>query len=374
MIFTLVLFCALLIGASQAQTAFAQDFDKLAAQAAQAREANRLDEAAALYREALALRPRWGEGWFYLGPLLYDRDDYAGAAEAFKQTTESNPGIGTGWVMRGLSEYKLNRYDEALQSIRQGRRLGITTSAQLRNVMLYHEGLLLLHKGEFQAAQQTLDLLGREGVNNEDFIVALGLAALQMRPDRLPPADARLRELVARAGRAQHLAAQKQFAEATREYERLVADFTKTPNVQSAYGQHLLATNNDEQAIAAFQRELEQNPDHLLSHLLIADTRLRLKDFAAGLPHAEKAARLRPELPLGHYLLGALLLETHQTARAITELETARRLMPDEPKIYFALGRAYARAGRKEDAARAREAFARLEKQMQESKGMEAKE
>jgi predicted Zn-dependent protease len=240
--------------------------------------------------------------------------------------------------------------------------------------MLYHEGLPLLHKGEFQAAQQSLELLGREGVNNDDLIVALGLAALQMRPDRLPPADARLREIVARAGRAQHLAAQKQFAEATREYERLVADFPKTPNVQSAYGQHLLATNNDEQAIAAFQRELERNPDHLLSHLLIADTKLRLKDFAAGLPHAERAARLRPELPLGHYLLGALLLETHQTARAITELETARRLMPDEPKIYFALGRAYARAGRKEDAARARETFARLEKQMQESKGIEAKE
>jgi len=34
--------------------------------------------------------------------------------------------------------------------------------------------------------------------------------------------------------------------------------------------------------------------------------------------------------------------------------------LPEEAKVYFALGAAYARAGRKQDAARARAAFVRL--------------
>jgi tetratricopeptide (TPR) repeat protein len=357
-----VLFLALLH-----QAASAQDFDRLAAQAVQARAAGRLDDAAAFYRDALRLRPQWGEGWFYLGTLLYDRDDYAGAAEALKQATEFSPQVGTAWAMRGLSEFKLGRYDDALRSIRRGRQLGLADNPQLRNVVFYHEGLLLLGKGDFDAAQQTLALLVKEGVENEDLTAALGLAALRLSPAQLPQADAATREAVARVGRAQHLAAQKKFDEATREYERIIADFPKTPGVYLAFGQHLIAANDDERAVIALRREIERDPNHLLAHLLIADARLRLKDFAAGLPFAEKAVKLRPQLPLARYLLGSLLLETGRTARAVTELETARRLMPDEPKIHFALGRAYARAGRKEEAERARAAFERLTKQAAES-------
>src|SRR6266496_3039123 len=60
-------------------------FEMLAAQANQARESNRTQEAIALYRKALGLRPKWDEGWWYLGTLLYDGDSYADAIEPFKQ-------------------------------------------------------------------------------------------------------------------------------------------------------------------------------------------------------------------------------------------------------------------------------------------------
>ena len=45
------------------------------------------------------------------------------------------------------------------------------------------------------------------------------------------------------------------------------------------------------------------------------------------------------------------------------ELERARPDMPNEPKIYFALGNAYAKIGRKEEAAQARAVFVRLQAQ-----------
>ena len=339
------------------------DFDQVAARADQARSANRIEEAIELYRKALSLRPRWAEGWWYLGALLYERDAFADSTVALSKATALNPKVGTAWVMLGLCEFKLGRFNDALTHIRQGRKLGASADPQFKQVMLYHEGVLLIGKGDFETAQETLGQLSRDGVKNEDVTDALGLSALRIRFSDLLAGDSTMRQLVRRAGLAEHLAAQKKFDEALGEYERLVADFPAKPNVQYAFGRFLLTSRDEERAVVSFQREIENNPTHLPAHLLLANTKLNLKDFAGGLPYAENAVKLNPQAALGHYILGTLLLETDQTARAITELETAGRLMLSEPKIYFALGRAYSRANRQKDAAAARATFARLTKQ-----------
>jgi cytochrome c-type biogenesis protein CcmH/NrfG len=62
-----------------------------AAQAEAARDADRVEEAIPLYRKALAARPEWAEGWWSLGTLLYDRDDYSEAAAAFVKATAVDP-------------------------------------------------------------------------------------------------------------------------------------------------------------------------------------------------------------------------------------------------------------------------------------------
>ncbi len=370
-IFILIALCSLRAAAAQKQSTSLQDFDRLAALAAQARDANRLDEAVTLYRQALRSRPKWGEGWFYLATLLYERDSWAEAVQAFRKATDLDPKVGTAWVMLGLCEFKLGRFNDALEHIQHGRRLGTPAEPQFNYVMLYHEGLLLLGKGEFERAQDTLGLLSSDGVENEDLTTALGLSVLRISFSDLLAGDSALRELVRRAGWAEHLAAQKKFDEALSEYARLATDFPRAQNVQYAYGRFLIVSNQDEKAIAAFKREIENTPNHLLARLWIADTKFRLKDFAGGLPYAEEVVKLSPQLPVGHFLLGAMLLGAGQTARAITELETAQRSLTNEPKIYFQLARAYATAGRKADANRARTTFTRLNKQMEEAKKAE---
>src|SRR5689334_673873 len=66
-------------------SARAQDFDTLAAQASAAREADKVNEAIGLYRQALAIRPSWAEGWWFLGTLYYDLNDFGAAGPAFKR-------------------------------------------------------------------------------------------------------------------------------------------------------------------------------------------------------------------------------------------------------------------------------------------------
>ena len=54
-------------------------FDTVAASAAAAREAGRLDDAIARYRQGIALRADWDEGRWYLGSSLYERERFVEA-------------------------------------------------------------------------------------------------------------------------------------------------------------------------------------------------------------------------------------------------------------------------------------------------------
>ncbi len=338
-----------------------EQFDLLVAQATEARESNRFDEAITLYRKTLALRPKWGEGWWYLATLQYERNLYSEAARSFEEAAKLQPKVGTVWAMLGLCEYQLGHYDEALAHIHQARQLGLPDNPELSRSVRYHDGILLNIKGEFETAQQTLSTLSDEDVKSENLVIALGLAVLRLPilPKDVTP-NHRDRELIRRAGWAEHSYAQKNIGEAQQEYERLAADFPKTTNVQYAYGRFLLTQREDEKAIAAFQNEIKNSPNHAMARFQIAYIKMNNKDDAGGVEFASQGVKLNPRLPLGHYILGRLLFGTGQMDRAIEELETAQRMSPNDARIYFALSRAYARVNRKADAERARENFVRL--------------
>jgi tetratricopeptide (TPR) repeat protein len=351
-----------------AQAKTQANFDQLKAKADEAREAGRLEDAIELYRKAVAAKPNWVDGWWYLATLLYDRDQYAEAIPAFKRVTELQPQTGAPFVMLGLCEFRVGNYDNALGRIQQGRQIGVGNNHDLDMAMSYHEGLLLSLKGNFETAQNLFGGLSYQNVNREDLIIAHGLAVLRlpMLPSQISP-DYRDREMIRRAGFAEHLAAQKNQGDARQEYERLVADFPKAPGVQYAFGRYLLTQRDDETAIAAFKKEIENSPNHALARLQIAYINMRNKEAEAGLKYAEEAVKLHTRLPLGHYILGRILFEMGENARAVEELEIARRLAPNEARVHFTLSRAYARAGRKAEADQARETFSRLNKIAEEA-------
>jgi predicted Zn-dependent protease len=347
-------------------SAASENFDQLSVAASAAREGDRVDEAIDLYRKAVALRPLWAEGWWYLATLYYDKDNYAEAATAFKRTAQLQQKAGAPWAMLGLCEFQLGHYDDAYNHIEQGRHLGLGDNVELTRVMRYHEGLIAILKGDFEKGQQTLGALGYEGLKSEDLIIALGLAVLRI---GMTPKEVYLtypdRNLIRRAGLAEYFAAEKNMSDAQREYDLLARDFSTVANVQYAYGRFLLTNRDDEGALAAFLKELENWPKHTLARCQIANIKLRNRDIEGGLPFAEQAVKEAPRLPLAHYLLGRLLLEAGQNKRAIEELEASSRMVPDESKVYFALARAYSKAGRKQDADRARETFTRLSRAAQ---------
>ena len=345
---------------SPAQTnSFPKSFRSYVEQADRAAAENRLAQAVPLYRRALKIKPTWKEGWWKLGTSLYDQDQYKAASTAFARLLAFDPKNGTAHLFLGLCQYELHEDAPALAHIESARKLGILDDSKLRSVMLYHQGLLLLRRGAFELALEALNRLSREQPQSGEVEMALGMAMLRMLPQELPGESSPEREIVAQIGHAQALVAVKKFDEAKQAYAAVVQEHEQLPNIHYAYGRFLLDLHDVDAAVSEFQREIANEPRHVMARLQIAAARYRT-DSAAGVPYAEEAVKLNPRLPFAHYVLGLLYVDVGEAAKAVPELEAAQHAFPQDAAVYFALGNAYAKLGRKADATRARATFARL--------------
>jgi tetratricopeptide (TPR) repeat protein len=336
-----------------------ESFDSVAKRAAAARDADQLDQAVALFKKALGMRPNWAEGWWSLGTLEYDRNHYKQAAEAFRRLLPLAPKDGTAYAMLGLCEYELGEDTAGLKHMDQAMQLGISTNSQLREVVLYHHGLLLMRAGKYQAAQTPLGALCQNSIPSKDVVNALGLATFRIPPGETPPDGSPGAEIVLRAGHAECISVQKKYDQAKQEYSALVAQYPDYPKLHYVYGKFLLETSDVPGAVAEFKQEIKNNPADINSRLEIAAAEYKINS-AAGIPYAEEAVKLGPGLAFAHYLLGLLYLDVDEYLKAIPELEAAEKAFPKDAKVYFALGSAYSRAGRKPEAEKARAMFQKL--------------
>ncbi len=334
-------------------------FTVLSQRAAEARDAGRLKGAIVLYTKALALRPRWTEGWWALGTIEYDQDHYAKAARDFEKLTALDEKNGTAHAMLGLCQFELGKDDAALKNLLAAENLGVIKDKQLRVVALYHMGVLELHAGKYGGARESFEHLARDGVRSRELTLGLGLAALLIKQKESPAQATFDRSIVERAGEAEVLLAANDFDHAKQKYAELTKEFPDYPNLHFAFGRTLLEMHDTDQAVREFQLELNRDPENVNSMLEIAEAD-ELVDPKEGLKYAEQAAKLAPRLPFAHYILGMLRLATGDATAAIPELEIAQKAFPQEAAVYFSLGKAYARAGRKEDASKARTEFSRL--------------
>ena len=336
------------------------EFDAAAREATAAREAGRLEDAIRLYEKALARRPSWAEGLWYLGTINYDLDRYAEAADAFRRLVALQPKNGPAWAFKGLCEFQLRNYERALDDLRRAGAFGFGDTGELKSVARYHLALLLAREGQFEMALTTLAAFAQEGNDSPKVIEAFGLATLRqpLLPAELP---ADRREMVLIAGRASYYQAQRQNAAARKAFEELAFRYPAAPNVHYAFGVFLLVENPDE-AIGKFRRELEVSPYHVPARIQLAFEYNKRGEFERALPFAREAVELAPNDFPARKAYGEALLGLGRVAEAVEQLERGVTLAPDSPGMRYALARAYARAGRSEDAARERAEFLRLDK------------
>ena len=347
-------------GAKKPAAANSAAFDRLVAEATEARKAQRWEDAIALYGKVVKLKPGYVEGYWYQGTAYYSLDDYPNCRDTFRKVVRLAPKNGAAFAFLGLCEFGVKDYDRSLQHLLQSRILGVGDAPELGSVARYHAGVLMTRVEQFEQALETLGEFAGEGDDNPRVIEAMGLATLRMPllPIEAPPDR---REMVLMAGRASYLMATRNTAASARAFEALVARYPETQNVHYAYGVFLLGEEPDK-AIQEFNRELELQPDHPWSLMQIAYEYLKRGEAQAALPWAQKSVAVAPNVFTSHKALGQALLETGDVDGAIKELLIGIKLAPESPGLHFTLARAYQRAGRLEEATRERDEFTRLDK------------
>ena len=337
-----------------------ETFEALSERAEAARQADKTDEAIELYLRALDLRLDWPEGWWYVGTLYYQSNRYAKARPAFEKLTALKPKGGPAWAMLGLCEFELQNYEGALDNLQHARVLGLESDSHLSVVSRYHLALLLNRLGDSPSAVQLLWPLARLESDLEAVIQALGISALEL---HVLPKDlsSDKRSVVTDVGWAEYYLARRNVEEAGVRFGQVLAAYPSEPGIHYVQGVFLLASDASK-ALGEFKKELGISPQHLNARLQIAFEYIKRNDYATGLPYAEQAVKLAPQSFAARNALGRILLELGETGRAIRELETGVKLEPESTETLYALARAYSRAGRKQDADRARAEFNRLDK------------
>ncbi|HEY5906537.1 MAG TPA: tetratricopeptide repeat protein, partial [Vicinamibacteria bacterium] len=336
------------------------DFAALAKKAEEHRAAGRIDEAIALYRRALARNPAWAEGLWYLGTLLYEKDQFVEAREALRRLVALTPRVGAPWALLGLSEFQSKEYAQALEHLQKSRELGVGSNEALIQVARYHTAILLTRFGGFTNATDLLVGLARSQPDTEDLALALGLNILRrpLLPTELPPAE---RPLVVRAGRAAYLQAVGRHQEARRAFEQLRTENGAEPGVAETYREFLVAYPKAlsdpalrEPALRELRNEVAQAPEGFEANLYLG---LLLKDSSPAEAAAclEKAHAARPQAPEPAYELARLRLAEGQTERARELLEAAVAQGPAFSEGHVLLASVYYRLNRRADGDRERD-------------------
>jgi len=335
------------------------EFKKLAARAKEARDQNRLQEAVELYEKALRLNPRWEEGWWDVGRLDYEADNYGDGVKAFGNVVELDPKFGSAWAFLGLCEFETRDYGNAFVHLQMAKSKGLGSNDELWNVLEYHLALLHILHGEFETANKLLTELLHQNVLAADVKMAIGLTLLRVPvlPDQIDPEkDA----LVTAAGRTGELIALSDFDEAHKSFEQLVHDYPATPFVHYAYALMLAGLSEYEKAEEELLEEIKINPESAMPYTLLAYVNVRLNRFQDALPLAQEAVKLAPQSFVAHYLLGRALLASDKVIDAVDEFSAAKRLAPDSPDVRYNLAVALARAKRPREAAAEQAEFRRL--------------
>ena len=343
--------------AGQALFAGVPDFAQLSREAEAARESGRNNEAIALYRRSLHMRPAWQQGWWHLGTLLYASGRFTEAATVLRRLTALAPELGPCFGILGLAEFGSHHYDEALRHLERASKLGLEQLPDdVRRLILYHAGLLLTRHHEYDRARKLLtDIPSGPGL--PDATPAIGLAALgkPLLPEEIPLAS---RELYSLAGAAAY-AAETHAPQAASLFEELLRKYPQVEGVHYLHG-CFLAPQDHEASAQEFRLELEHNPKHVPSLGMLALEHLKRGEAAAATPYARQAVEIAPASYLAHNVLGRCLAESGDLDGGIRELVEAVRLAPANAEAHWTLASVYGRAGREADAERERSFVGRL--------------
>ncbi len=346
-----------------AQTASVPPLSRLQKDAESALARRHARRAVDLFQRAVERDPKWKEGWWRLGVLLYQDHQFSAARIAFIHLTRLNRRLGAPWVLRGLCDFEMRDFNQSLLHIQEGIALGLPPDPNLRQVAFYHQAQDLILMRDYDQAMLILRYFPMHQHETTGVLYAYGLAALRipLLSETLPQTigGARL-QLVRQVGRAEFLAGERKFALSLQLISRLVKAHPRTPNLHYVQAVFLASQGRQQASLQAFREELQINPRSVPARLQLASDNLANNHLRHAAVYLDEALKLQPQNFAAHYLRGELLMQQQHYHAAARELEISKMIVPDDSQIRYALAQAYLRLHRYAAARREQQAFLRL--------------
>jgi serine/threonine-protein kinase len=139
---------------------------------------------------------------------------------------------------------------------------------------------------------------------------------------------------------------------ADREYRRAIELNPNYVTAHSWYAEQLSRMGRHDEAIAEARRAWELDPLSLSSSMIVAWILYFARRYDAAIEQARHTLALDPKFATAHRILGWACEETGRHDEAVAAHERASELTGRQPNFAGQLGRAYALAGRRDDARR----------------------
>lgn len=327
---------------------------------------------------------------------LHQAGDLKGAADLYVEILKVVPGashvrsnLGAAWAGLGRYEDAVDQYQQALKqeddpSIRRNLALALVKTGKIQEAAAEAERALLaqpadrdalllladcrVRLGETQGAVDLLKPAAAASPDDKAVAYLLGTALLDL--NRTGEAQVVMDRVFRDDSPESHVllgsmyARRSEWPAALAEYEKARSANPKLPLVNFLYGEALMKERNDwAGAASAFRAELEIDPNHYESNLLLGTLLREGGQADEALSRLEHAARLRGEDLAVKFSLGAAYLAMGRMEEAQRLLEEVAAAAPSHLPTQMQLAVLYTRLGRPEEAAKARARVVRLTKE-----------
>ena len=338
----------------------AQDPRQLLAEAVQAHQQGKLEEAAAKYESLIERYPQVPEVRSNLGAVYAALGRYDDAIEQYEKSLAARPALANVRLNLALAYYKSARLDRSAEELRQ------VLEAEPANLQALH--LLAdayINLGRFDAIIELLGPLGKQAEDDRTLAYALGTAYIRKGDvARGQPLVDRLFRDGESAEALMLLAASQMsandFAGARDNLAKAVARNPELPGVHRAYAMALMATGDQQGATVEFEKELAGNANDFEANLNMAAIHKKEREMELAEKYLAKALDVRPESYAASYQLATVQMATGRFEEARQELERIIEAVPSFIEAHVSLATTYYRLDRKADGDREREIVRRI--------------
>jgi tetratricopeptide (TPR) repeat protein len=306
---------------------------------------DKAQDAAASYKKAVELAPKWFEANLNLGVALARSGDAEAAVAVLKHTVELTPTSG-GQAARGRAWLALAEALENAGSDPRGAAAAYDQALDLQAggpELLVKAGLLLQKAGEAPAAEQHLQKAAAAG-NAAGMAGLINLLAAQK---RYGDAESWL---------SKYTEQNPQDSSARVQYARLLSFMGKTdaaiatlqaagqpvpPDVARELGDLYLANKRYKEAEAVLQPLVEKNQQDPQLRMALGIALLYQLKYAAAENELIKALQLKSDMADAYGYLADAARENKHYELAIRALDARTKFLPDTPRTYFLRATSY---------------------------------